>query len=147
LTLHQTLRSSILAIGLVLLSLLPFLEQAEARSISPPFTISSPKLENPIESSSDFKMVTVNFTNTTPHDSSYAVFLEARTKNGVTEYLEFHTGVVDAFERLTLASSWHAPEDLARYELRAFAITNFTSPVVLTEVKTTDLALEPISFS
>jgi hypothetical protein len=134
-------------IGLFFCSFFPLLHQAEARSISSPFTIGLPKLEYPIDSVSDFKMVNVTFANTTPNDSSYVVFLEVRDKNGITEYLEFHTGVIGAHDRLNLASSWHAPEDLARYELRAFAISNFTRPILLTELTITDLALEPISFN
>jgi hypothetical protein len=92
-------------------------------------------------------MVTVNFTNTTPHDSSFVVFLEARDKAGITVFLQFHTGVIGAYERANFASSWHAPDDLTRHELRAFAITNFTRPAFLTDVTTTDLALEPIAYS
>jgi hypothetical protein len=135
------------SIGLALFFLTLFCLQAEATSVFAPFYISTPKLENAISPASDFKMVTVTFGNSTPNDSPFVLFLEARDKKGVTIFLQYHTGVMNAGSHADFASSWHSNKELVRYDIRAFAISNFTRPAVLTEVTTTDLALEPIAIN
>jgi len=78
----------------------------------------------------------------------YAVIVEVRDKDGVTVYLEFQTGTLDKGDSSEIGISWR-PNDVGSYELRAFAITNFTSPEILTgvaisQVSVLDACNEPV---
>lgn len=106
--------------------------------------ISIPRLEKPYDSDNQpdvgFRMIAASVVNMGLNELPFVAFLEIRDSTGVTIFLNYHTGVIDIEGRLGIASSWQVPDFEAEYELRAFVISNFTKPQVLTEVKTSQFA-------
>jgi hypothetical protein len=105
----------------------------------PTYILSVPKLIKtcnvPADScgQSQTRMMSTMFINNDDKPVQFVVFLEIRDSAGVTVFLQFHIGAVEGrFGHNTreMASSWQ-PEKAGEYELRTFAISNFTNPEVL----------------
>jgi len=68
-------------------------------------------------------------------EKPFVIIIEARDTTGVTSYLQFQIGRLSAQGISDVGVSW-LPEKAGTYELRAFAISNFTNPIILTDVRT-----------
>jgi hypothetical protein len=116
-----------------------FLFEAQAKSFADPIALSYPELIslNIADSgtTSPYRMVKTTLSNAYEHDLPYVVFVEIRDSYGITLYLQFHTGVLGGTEYTELGSSWRVPYEVGTYELRAFAISNFTKPEVIVNVR------------
>ena len=82
-------------------------------------------------------MITTKITNNEDYDIPLVVFLEISDTDGASLYLAFHILAVNAGGRSEVASLWRLPHEQGEYELRTFAISNFTRPDVLTPVTAT----------
>lgn len=86
------------------------------------------------------RMITASVTNMGREELQFVAFLEIRDSQGVTIFLQYHTGLIKVEGRSEIASSWQAPDLQAKYELRAFVISNFTKPQILTDVSIRHIA-------
>ena len=106
--------------------------------------VGTPELIDPNNGATDkrvaLRYITTTFYNNDDFDMPFVVFLEIRDSYGVTVYLVFHTGVLAGNGKTELGSSW-LPQETGDYELRAFAISNFTKPVVIAQVKSTNASV------
>lgn len=64
----------------------------------------------------------------------FVVFIEVRDTGGNTMFLQWHTGELNSSSQSELGMWWRLAQP-GTYELRTFAISNFTSPEILTQVK------------
>jgi hypothetical protein len=111
-----------------------------AMSVAPGVTLSSPEIRAP--SSSQYaptygaqRMITTTLNSMYDSDLQFVVFIEVRDSNGVTIFLQYHASTLKGPGHTELGSSWLAPDN-GTYEIRVFAISNFTRPEVLTSVAT-----------
>jgi hypothetical protein len=63
----------------------------------------------------------------------YIVLIEVRNSNDLTVSLQFQTGILKPFDSTEIGNSW-LPEKTGVYKLRAFALSNFESPEILSGV-------------
>lgn len=110
-----------------------------ARTAPPAIALLAPELKdlrtNPASDfRSPYRMITTEITNNEDYDIPLVVFLEIRDTNGLTLYLVYHILEVNASGRSEVGSSWQLPQEQGDYELRTFAISNFTKPEILTGV-------------
>lgn len=80
------------------------------------------------------------FANHLDRELSYTVIAEVRDENGVTTFLQWQSAVAPAAGDLNairprITFTWQ-PTEAGIYEVRNFAITNFTQPEMLSYVKT-----------
>jgi len=83
-------------------------------------------------------LASVTFQNHCESTTSIVGFIEVRDSTGITLALESKTGSwVNStgwrFSDLHMGIYW-VPETPGRYEIRSFAVSNFTTPVVLSDV-------------
>ncbi len=83
------------------------------------------------------KFITTTIVNGEDFEKPFAIIIEARDATGVTTYLQFQIGRLSAQATSDVGVSW-LPEKPGKYELRAFVISNFTNPQILTDVRTGD---------
>jgi len=84
------------------------------------------------------KFITTTIVNGEDFEKPFVIIIEARDTTGVTTYLQFQIGILSARGISGISDvgvSW-LPEKPGKYELRAFAISNFTNPQILTDVRT-----------
>jgi hypothetical protein len=125
-------------LAVILQLMLTAYSNAESMTIAPPVAISQPVLKDVFNSPfagplSPARMIATNVTVNSDPGLRFVVFLEVRDSHGITVYLQFHTVAVEGNDRLEIASLW-LPQESGSYELRAFAVSNFTKPVVLSDV-------------
>jgi hypothetical protein len=113
--------------------------EAYAMSLGMP-SVTVPKLISPghcavIPPPNPYLVLTTGLTNNYDYDLQFVILLEVRDSDGVTQLLESHSGSMAGNGRTEVGSLWRFPQDSGQYELRAFAISNFTNPTILTEVK------------
>jgi hypothetical protein len=68
---------------------------------------------------------------------SFVSFIEVRNEDGVTVYLQWGMGSAISSGSTEIGLSW-TPEKTGKYELRTFAISNFTRPQLVTTVSHSD---------
>lgn len=113
--------------------------EACAMSLGIP-SVTVPKLISPghcavMPIANPYLVLTTSLTNNYDYDLQFVILLEVRDSDGVTQLLESHSGSVAGNGRTEVGSLWRFPQESGQYELRAFAISNFTMPMILTEVK------------
>jgi hypothetical protein len=65
----------------------------------------------------------------------YVLILEIRNQDGVTTFLQWQNDTVDEFGASSYKTFYWQPSETGRYEVRNFAISNFTQPEVLSTVR------------
>jgi hypothetical protein len=85
------------------------------------------------------RILSTKITNNLDDPLQFIVFLEVRDSKGITIFLEFHKGTVESGGRTEVGSSWRLPQEQGEYELRAFAVSNVTSPTVIAWVKSANV--------
>jgi hypothetical protein len=78
------------------------------------------------------------FSNPCNHDQQTAIITEARTEDGTTAFFQSVEVSTGAFNSTEVGSLWW-PERAGAYELRSFAISNFTDSKILTDIQTSKL--------
>jgi plastocyanin len=73
-------------------------------------------------------------------DTPFLTIIEVRNSQGVTEDISWISGVIEGMDRVETAVSW-IPTHGGSFELRAFAISSFDSPQVLSSVMTTNASI------
>ena len=71
----------------------------------------------------------------------FTAIIEARDENGVTQFLGFSIGRLEASGQSEIGISW-TPEYVGRYQLRTFLISGFQDPQILTVAETNDVVIE-----
>jgi hypothetical protein len=85
-------------------------------------------------------LITTILTETEEIEKPFVVIVEARDETGVTILLQFQIGRLTANGQSEVGVSWR-PETAGEYELRAFVISDFTNPEILTGVRTSQVAI------
>jgi hypothetical protein len=85
-------------------------------------------------------VLTTTVTNNADDELPFVALLEVRDSSGITVYLAWQTGVMDAGDRTEVGLSW-TPEDSGDYSIRTFVISNLNNPQVLSEVMTTNITV------
>lgn len=71
----------------------------------------------------------------------FVAVMEARDGAGMTRFLGFAIGSIEAGSTSEIGISW-TPEEAGNYELRAFLVSGFENPQLLTAVATSDALVE-----
>jgi hypothetical protein len=111
-------------------------------------TVTPPQLldtaGNKLISASTGQLVVVStaIVNTTPAETPFVVFIEARDEQGVTVYSQFGLGTIDTNQRSEIGQSW-SPDHEGKYQFRAFAINNFTNYAPLSTIVHSEIMVTP----
>jgi hypothetical protein len=87
--------------------------------------------------------IVARFVDSTETAHPFAAIIEVRDENGVTIHLEVQTSKANPFSFSTVSTSWNPPTS-GRYEFRAFAISNFSNPEVLTATTQKGIVIRPL---
>jgi hypothetical protein len=68
----------------------------------------------------------------------YILILEIRNQEGVTTFLQWQNDTVNEFGASTYKTFHWQPSETGQYDVRNFAISNFTQPEVLSTVKSSN---------
>ncbi len=71
----------------------------------------------------------------------FVAIIESRDKDGVTQFLGFSIGRLEANAQSEIGISW-TPQNAGNYQLRAFLLSGFPNPQILTTVETSDIVIE-----
>jgi hypothetical protein len=71
----------------------------------------------------------------------FVTVIEARDENGVTQFLGFSIGRLEAFSGSEIGISW-TPANAGDYQLRTFLLTGFQNPQLLTGISSSDIVIE-----
>lgn len=141
------MRSTLFVTAILLLMLTLMLAAKPAStSISTQPAMSMPELKDTvgkkIGSATVGQLVVISTTVVNNRDSvlPFTAIIEVRDESDVTVYLRFQIGDVNANGQSEIGLSW-LPKDEGSYQLRAFAISNFTRPQVLAWVKTSEVSV------
>jgi hypothetical protein len=85
-------------------------------------------------------VLTTTVTNNADDELPFVALIEVRDSSGITVYLAWQTGVMNADDRTEVGLSW-TPEDAGDYSIRTFVVSNLNNPVVLSEVMTTNITV------
>lgn len=87
------------------------------------------------------RFIVLNATNNNDTIQPFVMVLEVRDNDGTTLFLEFLLGTLNPNSSSELGASWTVlhPGD---YEVRSFAISNFTKPEILSSPATIEFALQ-----
>jgi len=64
----------------------------------------------------------------------YVAIIEVRDENGITQSLSYQSSEIALNDTISIGVSW-VPEKPITYVIRSLAVTNFTNPQILTDVK------------
>jgi hypothetical protein len=79
---------------------------------------------------------TDNNNNSVSQQLSFITIMEVRrASDGTTVFLEFNMGTLNGINPSEAGVVWH-PTTAGQYELRAFAISNFENPEILSSIQT-----------
>jgi hypothetical protein len=120
----------------VLLIFLPFTSLTAAFGETDDITISDLRVKtnaNPLCDActvSHTRFIVLNATNNNDAEQQFTMLIEIRDKNGSTLFLDFLVGTLNPNSSSEMGISWTVlyPGD---YEVRSFAISNFTKPEIL----------------
>jgi hypothetical protein len=79
-------------------------------------------------------VLTTQVNNNIDDELPFVALVEVRDSRGITVYLAWQTGVLNAGGRAEVGLSW-TPEDSGDYQIRTFVISSLNNPQVLSEVK------------
>ena len=85
-------------------------------------------------------VLTTQINNNLDDELPFVALIEVRDSSGITVYLAWQTGTLDANDRAEVGLSW-TPEDSGDYQVRTFVVSNLNNPTVLSEVKTTQITV------
>jgi|GEM_PF-1095261 len=85
-------------------------------------------------------VITTQITNNVDDELPFVGLIEVRDSAGITVFLAWQTGVLDAGDRAEVGLSW-TPEDAGDYQFRTFVISNLQNPQVLSPVATTNITV------
>ena len=85
-------------------------------------------------------VLTTTISNNIDDELPFVALIEVRDSSGITVYLAWQTGVMDAGDRTEVGLSW-TPEDSGDYVVRTFVISNLNNPQVLSPVSTTNITV------
>jgi hypothetical protein len=85
-------------------------------------------------------VLTTTVTNNVDDELPFVALVEVRDASGITNFLAWQTGVMDAGDRTEVGLSW-TPENAGDYTVRTFVISNLNNPQVLSEVQTTNISV------
>ncbi len=85
-------------------------------------------------------IITTVITNCLSSDLNLVVLIEARNSKDVTEYLSWQSGTVKANGEMDVGVSW-VPLQADNYELRVFAISDLSNPLMLSSIMTSDVTI------
>jgi hypothetical protein len=86
-------------------------------------------------------VLTTQVSNNIDDELPFVALVEVRDSSGITIYLAWQTGVLDAGDRSEVGLSW-TPEEPGDYQVRTFVISSLNNPQVLTqEVMTTNITV------
>lgn len=88
----------------------------------------------------DLLVIATTITNGEDFEKPFVVIVETREDTGVTVDLQFQAGKLDANSGTEVGVLWR-PETAGEYELRAFAISDFNNPKILTGVRTSQVEI------
>jgi N-acetylneuraminic acid mutarotase len=71
----------------------------------------------------------------------FTSIFEIRDEDGVTIYLRTKDGVLDAGDYTTNVDLFWRPEQVGRYEIRTFLISNFENPIILSSISGADFTI------
>lgn len=73
----------------------------------------------------------------------YIAIIEVRDNNGITTYLQYQKGTILEESSIELGISW-VPEQNGNYTLRAFVLSDFVNPVILSTVRESGISVSLI---
>ncbi len=73
-------------------------------------------------------------------NTPYVLIIEVRDANEVTVYLQFGFGTLEPLGSNDVGLAW-SPERVGEYEVRSFAVSNFTNPQILTQIVTSEASV------
>jgi hypothetical protein len=76
------------------------------------------------------RFVVLNATNDNNFEQPFTMLVEIRDENDLTIYMSFLIGTLNPNAVSEMGISW-TPQYVGEYEVRSFAITNFTKPEIL----------------
>jgi hypothetical protein len=85
-------------------------------------------------------VLTTTVTNNIDDELPFVALVEVRDSSGITIFLAWQTGVMDAGDRNEVGLSW-TPEEAGDYVVRTFVISNLSNPQVLSDVVTTNITV------
>jgi hypothetical protein len=85
-------------------------------------------------------VLTTTINNNLDDDLPFVALIEVRDSSGITVYLAWQTGTLDAGDRTEVGLSW-TPEDSGDYQVRTFVISNLNNPQVLSQVMTSNITV------
>lgn len=68
-------------------------------------------------------------------EAPYVLILEIRNEDGVTMFLQWQNGTVNEHNESHYMFFYWRPTETGRYDVRNFAISNFTQPEILSTVR------------
>jgi hypothetical protein len=87
-------------------------------------------------------IVTTTHASKIEQDLTYVALIEIRDDNGLTVFLSWQVGELEAISNKTIGVSWVVPESSQYYQSRVFAITNFEEPHVLSVVEICEISVK-----
>lgn len=87
-------------------------------------------------------VVSTAIVNSSPAETPFVVFVEARDEQGVTVYSQFGLGSIDTNQRSEIGQSW-SPDNEGKYLFRAFAIGDFTTHTPLSTIVQSEIIVTP----
>lgn len=137
-------RIFLLAVALAAIIIPIFVQNALAQS-SP--SVTSPVLKdqqgNVLSEGSEGQILVLSTTaaNSSDDPLQFVTIIESRDEGGVTQFLGFSIGQLEANAQSEIGISW-TPQNAGNYQLRAFLLSGFPNPQILTTVKTSDIVIE-----
>ncbi len=85
-------------------------------------------------------VLTTSILNNLEDELPFVGLIEVRDSQGITQFLAWQTGVLNADGRAEIGLSW-TPQVQGDYQVRTFVLSNLNNPIVLSEVKTTNITV------
>ena len=82
-------------------------------------------------------LLTTTFFNNSEEKIDFVGLFDVRDMNGIDTLVAWQSSTIEPFGNKTIGVSWVVPESSA-YQSRAFAVTNFTQPQVLSVVESSE---------
>jgi hypothetical protein len=134
----------VLAVIAIPVSVPDTLAQGAESSINPGIT--SPVLKdqqgNILSQGSEGQILVLSTTaaNSVDEPLQFVAVIESRDENDMTQFLGFSIGRLEANTQSEIGISW-TPENAGDYQLRAFLLSGFPNPQILSTIQTSDVVI------
>jgi hypothetical protein len=85
-------------------------------------------------------IISTTVTNNNDEPQPAVVLVEVRNADGITVYLQWQTGTINADDEMNIGLSW-TPDAAGTYQLRTFVLGNLLNPSTLSPVVTSTVTV------